>query len=396
MVRYLRRWGHSVTVVTSDSFGTLDPEEAPETLYVKDLAGTRIVSSLIGRVNSRTPDETFVSGRTTRPIPPDKNLLTWVPNALRAVKRLLSEADFDVIITNSPPESTTVIPLLLGRRSPAWLADFRDAWILDDWRPPFPTRFHDRFDRRLERTALTRADVVTVAHRRNRDDLLERLGVESRYIPNGWDPELGDPSEIFPKDRDQSDPFMLVHTGTLHMFFGRSPAPLFKALKIMRERVVDLDRRLRIVLAGSPEGQGLEMAADYGVADLFDYRGNLSRVESLGLQRQADALLLITSDRLSWELPGKLSEYMGAGRPVIALTGDSETAQVIRETGIGVSLEISSPRAIADGLGRVLEAGGVTEFNPGDLGEFRYPQPARRMEEALLAAIELRGSTPRR
>jgi hypothetical protein len=92
--------------------------------------------------------------------------------------------------------------LLLGRRRPAWLADFRDAWILDGYRPPFPTRFHTSVDRRLERAVMKRADVVTVAQRLNRDDLLDRHGIEARYINNGWDPELELPAEPGQPDPD--------------------------------------------------------------------------------------------------------------------------------------------------------------------------------------------------
>ena len=116
-------------------------------------------------------------GRLTRPIPPDKSLVTWVPSALLATRKLLGKREFDVIVTNSPPEASALIPLLLGRRRPAWLADFRDAWILDGYRPPFPTGFHTSVDRRLERAVMKRADVVTVAHRLNRDDLLDRHGI---------------------------------------------------------------------------------------------------------------------------------------------------------------------------------------------------------------------------
>jgi glycosyltransferase involved in cell wall biosynthesis len=150
---------------------------------------------------------------------------------------------------------------------------------------------------------------------------------------------------------------------------------------------------LQIVLAGSPESQGLEMAEDAGVRDLFDYRGSLSRPESLALQRSSDALLLVTSDRLSWELPGKLSEYMGADRPVFAIAGDNEAARVIDETSLGISVDPADPVGIADALERVLKAGEVPGFAPTGVERFRYPGPAEQMEAALLEAIDRRQIT---
>lgn len=392
MTKYLRRWGHTVTVVTSDLFGVLGPETAPDTFYTRDLGRAGAVRSAIELTNDRSTDEVFVSGRFTRPIPPDKSLVTWVPSALMATRKLLRKREFDVIVTNSPPEASALIPLLLGRR-PAWLADFRDAWILDAYRPPFPTRFHASIDRRLERTVMKRADVVTVAHRLNRDDLLDRHGIEARYINNGWDPELELPVEPGQPDPDPKAPFRMVHTGTLHGFWGRSPRPLIEALVVLSRRLPDLPEMLQIVLAGSPGSQGLEMATAAGVRDVFDYRGSLSRPESLALQRSADALLLVTSTRLSWELPGKLSEYMSADRPVFAIAGDNEAARVIDETALGISVDPADPVEIADALERVLKSGMVPGFAPTGLGQFRYPGPARQMEAALLEAVERRRVT---
>jgi glycosyltransferase involved in cell wall biosynthesis len=392
MTRYLREWGHSVCVVTSELYGRLDQEAAPDTHYTRDLGRARAVRAAIGITNSKSDEETFVSGRLTRPVPPDKTLVTWVPFALATTRKLLRGRDFDVLVTNSPPEASALIPLLLGKDRPAWLADFRDAWILDGYRPPFPTRLHRGVDKRMERAVMERADVVTVAQRLNAEDLQSRHGLNARYISNGWDPELELPAEAVDYRADPGGPFRLIHTGTLHGFWGRSPKPLIDALVVLKARLPVLREKLQIVLAGSADTQGLEMARAAGVEDLFDYRGSLSRPESLALQRSADALLLVTSTRLSWELPGKLSEYMGAGRPVFAIAGDNEAARVIEETALGISVDPGDPVRIADAMERVIKVGGITEFAPTGLGPFRYPGPARQMEAALLEAIELRRS----
>lgn len=390
MTRYLREWGHTVTVVTSELYGKLDPEAAHDTHYTRDFGRAGAVRAAIMLTNEKSNEEVFVSGRLTRPVPPDKTLITWVPSALAATRRLLREREFDVVVTNSPSEASALIPLLLGRRRPAWLADFRDAWILDGYRPPFPTRLHTAVDRRLEVAVMKRADVITVAHRLNREDILNRHGLTARYINNGWDPRLDPPAEPGQSEPDSGGPFRLVHTGTLHGFWGRSPKPLIEALKLLKIRLPELREQLQIVLAGSADAQGLEMARAAGVEDLFDYRGSLSRQESLALQRSADALLLVTSTRLSWELPGKLSEYMGANRPVFALAGDNEAARVIRETGLGISVSPDDPALIAETLERVVQARGIAEFDPAGLERYRYPGPARQMEAALMEAIEIR------
>ena len=60
----------------------------------------------------------------------------------------------------------------------------------------------------------------------------------------------------------------------------------------------------------------------------------LSRGDAIALQRSADVLVLLTSPTLVWELPGKVFEYFGARRPILALAKDNEAARLVEETGM--------------------------------------------------------------
>lgn len=79
------------------------------------------------------------------------------------------------------------------------------------------------------------------------------------------------------------------------------------------------------------------------------------RAESLRLQRDSEALLLLVPDaggRGKGVLSGKVFEYLAAGRPILAVVPpDGAAAQLIRETGAGV---VVAPDDIG-GIGEALQ-----------------------------------------
>ncbi len=72
----------------------------------------------------------------------------------------------------------------------------------------------------------------------------------------------------------------------------------------------------------------------------------------------ADVLVLIkhVEPRFRGLIPGKLYEYMGAGRPILALVPESEAADLVRDLGWGEVAPPDDPEAIAAALRRLLAA----------------------------------------
>ncbi len=77
-----------------------------------------------------------------------------------------------------------------------------------------------------------------------------------------------------------------------------------------------------------------------GLADRVELIDYVPRRESLALQRNSDALLLLIPDaggRGRGVLSGKVFEYLAAERPILAaVPPDGAAAQLIRDTGAGV------------------------------------------------------------
>jgi glycosyltransferase involved in cell wall biosynthesis len=88
-----------------------------------------------------------------------------------------------------------------------------------------------------------------------------------------------------------------------------------------------------------------------GIADVVEFVPHVPRAEVLQQMVDASALLVV-QPVTKVSVPGKLYEYLAAGRPILALAEPGgETAAVVRQTPAGV---VVSPDD-EDGLRRALE-----------------------------------------
>jgi glycosyltransferase involved in cell wall biosynthesis len=236
---------------------------------------------------------------------------------------------------------------------------------------------------------------VAVVERPVGDDFRDRLGIDPAYIPNGWDPELeAEAARAEPPPVDP-DRFTLVHTGKLSGGWGRHPGPLFEAMARLRSAEPAEAARLELVLAGRRDSEEQRLIEGLNLGGMVRHLGELPRVEALALQRHADALLLLTSRTLVWELPGKVFEYMGARRPVLALAADNEAARVVGEAGIGWTVPPDDVEAILAALRRMLRGELADDYAPRDLERFVYPAPAEALAAEVERAVAARALTRR-
>ena len=385
MARHLRAQGHSVTVVASDAWGRLPDDDEEAVVRTGDLRSLRPLRGLLRRGELARTGVTTVerppTALLTRVLVPDAQLASWVPQTLVTVQRLLGRRPFDCLVTSSPPESAHLVGLLLGRRRPAWIADFRDGWSFEPLRERFPTALQRSLDARLERRIARTADVSVAATRPIAGDLSVRLGVSAEWVPNGWDPDL-EPASSREQPVSRSDAQVtLVHTGTLAGAWGRDPAPFLRALRMVTDAADG--KRCRLVHAGRLTQEEFALIERAGLSGVVEYRGILARPDALALQRSADALVLLTSRHVS-EATGKLFEYLAAGRPILALADGNEAARIVQETGTGITVPPDDVAAIAAALRAVVSGELARAYEPRGLDQYTYPAPA----EAMAALVE--------
>jgi glycosyltransferase involved in cell wall biosynthesis len=278
-----------------------------------------------------------------RLVVPDENA-TWALTAIPAGIKLVRKHDIDVIVSTSPPPSTHLIAAAIARATGAkWVADLRDSIVAHAHRraDSAATRAKSALQLRVARLVASRADAITCVS--------EAISEETRALrPRGPVVTIAngcDFDDVAGLDRQPSDRFRITHTGS---FFGRrDPRPFLQAL---HDSGLDVVARF----LGDFRPADRDWAESLGLGDRLELLPYAPRAESLALQRDSEALLLLIPEadgRGRGVLSGKVFEYVAVGRPILAaVPPDGAAAELIRETGAGVVVPPDDPAAIRAAL----------------------------------------------
>jgi glycosyltransferase involved in cell wall biosynthesis len=265
-----------------------------------------------------------------RVLVPDENV-GWNLTAIPAAVRIVRSEGIDVVITTSPPNSVHLIGAAVKRATGVrWVADLRDSIAAHPHRrvERATVRAKEKVSASLARLVARQADVIVAASEAIADEArgLEPAGIVTTIL-NGADFD-----DFAGLEYKRGDRFRITHTGS---FFGkRDPRPFLTALA---ESGLD-DVVVRFV--GDFRVSDREWAGRLDLGHRLELHPYVPRRESLALQRDSDALLLLIPEaggRGQGVLSGKVFEYLAAERPILAaVPPDGAAADLIRETGAGI------------------------------------------------------------
>ena len=281
-------------------------------------------------------------------VPDDFRL--WADEALKVARKLCAERRIDAVYTTLPPFSSMFVGHALRRETGLpWIADYRDLWygdVLREWVPEWRKKIELRMERRL----LREADViVTVSEPKTAymQRLHPQLKARWETLTNGYDTELYG-------ERQRTRPFTgetveFVYTGRL--FKNRRGYAFAEALGRIHRSDPALAARARVRIFGGVEPairkRYDQIIAEYGIAHLYDFAGEVSYAEAMDAQVNCDYLLLIvdTGETSDGVIPGKLFEYVSVRRPIFALCDPGATQQIIERARLGRAVPAESTEA---------------------------------------------------
>lgn len=338
-VKYLPEYGWLPTVLTTEPHAYLAFDDS----LMADIAGGPVdvwrtgASGAFAAVKQRTTVK--LKAERVRKVLNRASQLVFVPDNKihwkKAVLALLETKDmsqFDAVFTTAPPFTSHLIGLEIKQRYGLPLvADFRDSWLENPWHF-YWTPLHRLMHERLERKVMLGADALVSTNPRTRSAWMRRYGSavpaqKMHVIEQGYDPE--DFAEAAPP-ASNPDVVHFVYTGIFYE--ERHPVPLYHVLHEIKHRLPDLYRRLKFTFVGYVQDEYRAIAQKLGLDDRFEYAGYVEHNESVAWLRKADVLWMIMGDggpRYQSVSPGKTFEYIGARKPIFAMTGECYTKEVL-------------------------------------------------------------------
>jgi glycosyltransferase involved in cell wall biosynthesis len=421
MAKYLGEFGWNVHVLTVDPtyHPTLDPSllaqlppsvkihRAKELPLVPRRGGTEAkpaasakpadASQAVPRssLKSELKKQAFQFLKGIKPylLIPDDQIL-WFPGALRLGREVIRRERIDVIFSTSGPVTNHLVARQLAHEAGCkWVADFRDPWTQNMHSSGIAWR--ERLEERMEAKVMADADAVTTVTATFAENFQKKHAGRIKrleLIYNGFD--QADFAGLQPSHTVPGK-FHAVYAGILYQ--KRNPRLLLEAIReLIDEGEVELDDVL-LSFAGVFDYPGYTENRDcverLGLQDVVRVLGNLPHQQALGLMKGADALLLIgdVSPDAGAYIPGKLYEYMGIGKPILALNKAGEATEIIRQFQLGQVADPENKEAIKQAyldLYRQWKANGATgdAERGGDFAE-RVKRYERREQARQLAQL---------
>lgn len=264
----------------------------------------------------------------------------WKPYAVHEGVQIIRKEKIDLILSSAPPYTCHLIGRALKLKTGLpWICDFRDSWV--GWLSAAKRRGLPHWiELRQENSVLRDADRILTVSPGVQEDLTARheklLDQRWSLLPNGYDRHDFEGIEPYPDDNKLT----ITYTGSL--YGNRNPENLLKALIELIHEDQRWKMHLRLKFVGRVAQPILEQFNQPELSGLIEYLPYIPHQESIRHLLSTDLALLIIDDAPANKgiLTGKLYEYLGSGKPILALAPPGNAVDLIREFNAGF---IASP-----------------------------------------------------
>jgi glycosyltransferase involved in cell wall biosynthesis len=319
----------------------------------------------------------------------------WYWRAVKAGNEILAKYPIKAIYSSSPPYTPALIARRLAKISGLpWIAGFRDPW----------TGFHNTpnrwflpryIDRSLEHGVFKEAKLVDVAWNGITQDALGKYpDLDPKkfiHIPNGFDSDDYPVKSIDARvAQPRNEKFTITYSGSL--YGPRNPASFLKAIEQLLEKKQLDPQKVKLRFVGRFGAEIHAMLDKPTVASMVEKIEYVPHAKAVELLLDSDALLLIVDDvpSVAQIVPGKVYEYLGAMRPLIAIAPpQGAIGDLLRETRGGEAIAQSD----IDGQARIIktlydswldpQAPKIYDMQPSIISRYERREAARSLAQLL-------------
>ncbi|MGZ5282212.1 MAG: glycosyltransferase [Bacteroidia bacterium] len=316
---------------------------------------------------------------------PDARMLRINPS-IKDLLKYIEKNPVDAIVSTGPPHSSHRIAYHLKKATGLpWIADFQDPWTQIDYFEKFMlTPYARNKHKRQEQEVLQTAERVVAVSKSWSEDF-SMLGAKNvAAITMGYDED--DLKGVKPIETDK---FIISHFGTLGL--DRNPQTLWKILAETVKENPQFRNDLQIALAGVVDYTIFQEIENHGLKDNLLSLGQITKDKVIQWTLASGMLLLLHNKgygdyNTKGRIPGKLFEYMGARKPILALgETDSDVADILKDSQAGLMLDYENTKAIKEAVLQYYNAWKNKEemFHPKGVEQYSFRNLAGRVAALL-------------
>ena len=273
----------------------------------------------------------------------------WKTFAVKKASELIDANQITTIITAGPPHSTHFIgKSLKEKKGIKWLCDFHDLWtdvIYYDLLYHLP--FIKKIDRNKEADILISCTGVLTAGEKYKEKLASKsaeIDMAKIHVTR-----IGYDASLFTKPVAITDKRLTIsYVGGIAEYY--EPEIFFRSVAAAR-KALPIDICIRFAGFTAPVVKAF--IHQYHLQDVYEETGYVTHAKAVEYMRSSSILLLVnpvTRDE-AMVIPGKLYEYLAAGKPIINITRkDAETAAIIEQCSAGKTFERNEEQALTEYL----------------------------------------------
>jgi len=254
----------------------------------------------------------------------------WFFSAVPKGKKILSNNNFDAVISLGPPHSTHLVGYRLSKifKLP-FVPVLIDPWVdIVYYKSAKRTRASVRFDNYLEKKILKHASKIIFVTNSTREDYVKKYSfLEEKSYVLYW----GYNEDSFEKlnDNYKTEEEVITHAGNI--FDYQNPTELWKRIR----KETDTGRKIKLKFIGTVSPLIKKEIENNGLNKITEYLGFLPYIKMIDELKKSSYLLVCATEKR--HVPGKLFEYLRAGKPVLAFGDDNdEVKKIITETNAGM------------------------------------------------------------
>jgi len=356
-VRHLPEFGWQPTVITAKPAGYFAYDEslwAPiqkmgiSVIRTKSVDPTRLFRSCTAvKFPSEKKRQTFTSLSNWLFIPDNK--LGWMFFAIREGINQQKRQSFDVILSTAPPYTGHLIAHHLSKKfNIPLITDFRDDWVGNP-RHNYPTNFHRKLHFFLENKIVNQSSAIITINQPILNQLNERhpeIKNVKQVIPHGYDDEV----TVIKKSKFSNHRLKFLYTGVF--YDAQIPDNFLKSLSSFLSQHPLLQKKVSAIFAGLvPEGFE-QLLRILNLEENVTYVGYKQHDEVKQLQQDADILWMTIGNREGdyGISTGKLFEYMGTKKPILALVPEGTAKDTLLRYGATYIASPTSTDSITQAL----------------------------------------------